>query len=73
MDNNIINPSTIRKHKSRKNELAEHRKTCLAKEREKKHQRKAVETAEEQDARRKYNHEQKCLKLADKTNHMCVS
>jgi len=63
MDDKVVNRNTIRKRKSRKVETSEQRKTRLGKQREKYHQRKAMETIDQKDARRANDRKRKRLKL----------
>ena len=61
MNDRFVNSNTIQKHKSRENEIPDHREARIAK----KHEKKKTETIEERDARRAYDHERKRLKLAN--------
>ena len=55
MSDKIINSNTIQKCKSRENETLDYCEARLAKQHEKKCQKKASETIEEQDAYRAYD------------------
>src|SRR5918912_1227984 len=64
MNDKFVNPSTIRKRKSRENETSDHYETRLANQREKRRQKKEEETDKERDARREYEREKKRRRLA---------
>src|SRR5205823_3696277 len=51
MNNHTINPETLRKRNSKKNETDEQRETRLKRDRERKRKKTAEETAEETDIR----------------------
>ncbi|CAG8724061.1 16466_t:CDS:2, partial [Funneliformis mosseae] len=68
MDENV-NRNTIQKRKSRENETLGNYEICLAKQRERYHQKKATETTEQRDTRGYMTAKTAAAKAAARSSH----
>ena len=67
MNNQTVNPETLRKRNSKKSETAEKRKSRLNRETELKRQKRAAENEEKRTERRKRDRERKAKKKAEES------